>query len=172
MSKPTSFRQPVGSPAGGEFAPKPHTDAAVELAPGGRTAFGGYELRGYKTVGNGMEGRIWSATIYRDGKPVLAVRDEGNGGDMRWTSKTTGMPHRSPELDAIRAQAAVYFLEFAALGSEDVFAETLQFSAELDKFCKKYSVSRKVAVEKHIAAGALREDERELFENPGGVPRV
>ena len=172
MSTPTPSRQPEGTPAGGEFAPKPHTDAAVELAPVGRTSFGGYELRGYKTVGNGMEGRIWSATIYRDGKPVLTVLDEGNGGEMRWTSKATGMAHRSPELDAIRAQAAEFFPEFAAFGSEDVFAETLQFSAELDKFCKKYSVSRSFAVEEHIAAGALREDERELFENPGGVPRI
>jgi hypothetical protein len=172
MTSNTPNRQPEGTPVGGEFATNNRTEAAVSLTPPGRTAFGGYEMRNYRTVGQGMEGRIWSATIYRDGKAVLTVLDEGNGGDMRFTSKVTGYAHQSAELDAFRNQAALFHPDDAAYGAEGMLAETLQFSSELDKLAKRHGIPRDVVVRDHVDAGVITEAEFDLFANPDSFGRA
>ena len=175
-------RQPEGTPTGGEFAPKNRTESPVSLTPAGRTPFGGYELRGYKSAGQGMEGTIWSATIYRDGKAVLTILNDGNGGSFRFTSKASGMPHYSDEQKTFEAQALKFHptltdpsngtYDLTADGAGEIFAETLVFSAELDKFAKKYNTTREVAVDDHVKAGVITEAERALFASPESIERI
>jgi hypothetical protein len=166
-------RQSKGQPTGGQFAAQAKPEAEVSLSGDGRTRYGADELRGYRTAGHGMEGRIWTATIYRDGKAVIAITDDGNGGGLRFVDKSTGAARQSADIAKFKAQAARYFPDYAEHDlAGDLFAEDLMFSAELDKFARKNSVTLEKAVDIHIAADQIQADERDPFINPDVAPPV
>jgi hypothetical protein len=171
MAKSNPDRQSKGIPAGGEFAAQQRPEGDLSLAAPGRTAFGGYELRGFRTAGHGMEGRIWSANIYKDGKKAMTVTDQGDGGQLRWADTVGFNIERSETMNTLRQVADKLHPDFVDdySTSAEIFAETLVFSAELDKFQRKYNVDRMTAVDDHITAGVITESDRELFADPGAI---
>ena len=177
MTTSGQARQQKGTPSGGEFAPQARSESDLTLsdptppqAPA-RTDFGGYELRGFRTAGRGMEGRIWSANIYKGGKKVMSVTDSGDGGEYRYADASGRNIHMSETVAEFTAVADKLHPEFANGfgGSAEMLCETLVFSAELDKFQRKYNVDRATAVDDHIREGALEEKDRELFTDPAAI---
>jgi len=175
MTSTDPARHDKGTSDGGKFAPEPNTESDVVLnpAPTGpvRTAFGGYELRGFRTAGRGMEGHIWSASIYKDGKKTMAVTDQGDGGELRFADNSGRNIHASDTVAEFTAVADKLHPEFANSygASAEMLCETLVFSAELDKFQRKYSVDRATAVDDHIREGVLDEKDCELFADPQAI---
>lgn len=115
----------------GKFGPKEGTAPAIALwAEGtpGRLApdpdyvhkpgvFGGYEVRNFRSLPIGSEGGAYTANIYRDGKKVLTVENDGNGGMDTFTDVSGEHPtrHRGPELTRfVQASERMFSGQFEA----------------------------------------------------------
>lgn len=170
MTTSNQNRKSKGQPAGGQFAGKPHADSPVTLDTT-RTTFGGYELRGYKTAGRGMESRIWTATVYRDGKAVVHITDDGNGGDLRLVDKASGQAHYSDEISKFKAQAEKYMPEYQHF-ADGVFAEFLHISAQMDKIARDNGIAKQDVYDDHLAAGIITDEEHKLLSDPNSVARI
>lgn len=47
-----------------------------------KTRMDAYEVRKFKKVGTGMDGYIYTGKIFKDGRPILDIVDDGSGGPM------------------------------------------------------------------------------------------
>ena len=168
MTTTNQNRKSKGQPVGGQFAGKQRPDSPVIL-DAARTTFGGYELRGYKKVGRGMESSIWTATIYRYGKAVVHVTDDGNGGDLRMVDKATGRAHYGDEIEKFKAQASQCLPAYQHF-ADGVFAEFLHVSAQMDKIARVNAISKQKVYDYHLEADLITDEEYKLLSNPNGVP--
>lgn len=170
-----SNRQPAGIPVGGQFSARGREESEVVLESH-RTAFAGYEMRSYRSSGQGVEGEIWTARIFLDGRPVLAVTDEGNGERLRLTPIDVQPNEKySDAEDRFERQARVFFPTDEPIspfnGQADFLADALKFSSLLDRAGKRRGQTRAEVVDEHIAGGEILEAEREFFVNPDSFPR-
>lgn len=100
---------------------------------------GGYSIKNMREHSAGMEGGGFTASLYKDGKRVLAVSNDGNGGSNRYADPKTG---------AYAGRSAAY-VEFEAaarriMGAEgkeyfepDVFLDVVDFVGQVQKAAAK-----------------------------------
>lgn len=62
--------------------------------------YAGYEVKNFRSLPIGSEGGAFTAAIYREGKKVMTVENDGNGGMDVFTDVSGDHPtrHRGPEL--------------------------------------------------------------------------
>lgn len=169
---PSRNRDAKGTTTGGQFAAEQKPEAAVSLpGPEPRSAFGGYEMRAFRSAGQGMEGKIWSAKLYRDGKAVIAITDTADGGPCRYIDLVSGAAHVGGVIDTFRAQATAAMPQYAEY-ADDVFAEFLLLSSQMDKNARDNRISKQEAYDIHLEAGVLSAEEHEMLSNPDSITRI
>lgn len=90
-------------------------------APG---RYAGYEVKNFRSLPIGSEGGAFTASIYREGKRVMTVENDGNGGMDTFTDLSGEHPtrHRGPELT-----------RFAQAGRR-MFPDTYEADSEMVQF--------------------------------------
>lgn len=93
-SRSVKVRQ-VGDPEH-EFTGSPHafTPAEFDLPEDdpSPSVMDGWEVRGHKPQGMGMESFRWEVSIFRNGKKVLIANEDGDGGPVRITAAKGSPP--------------------------------------------------------------------------------
>lgn len=167
-----------GNPANtGEFSTKSHAmpegalpSPAREHVPG---SIAGWEVKNYKTANIGPEGGAFSASIYKDGKRVLTVSNDGWGGSDRFANPDNGVNAvgsesvRDFENDAARVldedPASPINREFAASRFVDLIAE----AGNIQKYAKKNGFTYdEVATASLPEMAGLSDREKAVLTNP------
>lgn len=115
--------------------------------------YAGYEVKNFKRLPIGMEGNGFTASIWRDGKRVMLVENQGNGGANVYTdlSDPSGPArHRGPEVERFQ-KAAVEMYGPNHHESDDSLVTFVQWGSEIDKAARKNNWSRAEVVEAAVA---------------------
>jgi hypothetical protein len=166
-NKPAARKAQTGEPTtnGGHFGSAPaKTESEVTLAapyvPG---TVGGYTIKNYKEHRAGREGGGYTATIYKDGKRVLLVSNEGNGGPDRVETarKDVGYDREAEEAFVNTARSV---MDGRAEGyfEPDMFIGTLVIVADWQKHADKIGVSYERVMQASIDQLTPYSTERQL----------
>ncbi|WAC50366.1 hypothetical protein [Frigoribacterium sp. SL97] len=154
----------------GKFADKsqsaPETSLITPARPRKPGQLGPYELKNYKRHSAGMEGGGFTASLYRDGKRVVAVSNDGNGGSHRYVS-VTGDHSEVTKFQAFANKA----LELGGDDSEDLLIENMAYLTDIEKLAAKNGWDRDEVLEENLVADSateypLSERERAILRDP------
>jgi hypothetical protein len=164
------------------YAPKEQGAPQVAIRPPRKLGqLGGYEIKSYKALATGA----FTATIWRDGKKVLSVSNDGRGGPNRYDrpfSTAKAAPETTEQMIATRNAAtteekAFHDMAQKALGDgyaeqEDIFIDVILWNADIEKHAGRYGYTRDSVVEGEIlrreseSPYPLTEEEKTLLRNP------
>jgi hypothetical protein len=147
---------------GGQFANRQHTDPGFQLTPG-RTTFSGYDLRKVRAAGMGSVSMAWTATVYRNNSEAVVITDDGNGDGVKLTGLGSNMSRSAQEVAAFRFLASEMYGDSADAVAR--LAETLRFSADIDRHARVNGITRPEAVWDRVQSGELTAEEAPLFIN-------
>lgn len=111
--------------------------------------YAGYELKNFKRLPIGMEGNGFTASLWRDGKRVMLVENQGNGGANVYTDISDAkMPtrHRGPEIERFQKAASEMYGP-NRFESDDALVTFISWASEVDKAARKNGWSRDEVVE-------------------------
>lgn len=114
--------------------------------------YAGYELKNYKRLPIGMEGNGFTASLWRDGKRVMLVENQGNGGANVYTDLSdakTPMRHRGPEIERFQRTASEMYGPNRH-ESDDALVNFIQLGGEVDRATRKNGWARDEVVENVI----------------------
>lgn len=121
-------------------------DPSYEHTPG---RYAGYELKNYKRLPIGMEGNAFTASLWRDGKRVMLVENQGNGGANVYTDLSdpkTPRRHHGPEIERLQKAASEMYGP-NHYESDDTLVSFIQMGTEIDKAAQKNGWPRHEFVE-------------------------
>lgn len=111
--------------------------------------YAGYELKNFKRLPIGMEGNGFTASLWRDGKRVMLVENQGNGGANVYTDISdakTPTRHRGPEIERFQKTASEMYGP-NRFESDDALVTFISWASEVDKATRKNGWSRDEVVE-------------------------
>ena len=127
--------------------------------------YAGYELKNFKRLPIGMEGNGFTASLWRDGKRVMLVENQGNGGANVYTDISdakTPTRHRGPEIERFQKAASEMYGP-NRFESDDALVTFISWASEVDKAARKNGWSRDEVVES-VVQDYRQEMERNCIE--------
>ena len=172
----TDFDDKHPRQAAGRFTDKPQSAPEASLAspaakPRKPGQLGAYEIKGFRNLPIGREGGAFTASIYRDGKRVLTVENNGDGGSNVYTDLGSGMRHFGAEIDMFKDFAAKATPE-QEYEPEDSLVETMKWLGDIEKAAAKNRWPRADVIEENIRAHdetayhKLTEREKAILRDP------
>lgn len=161
----------------GKFTDKPQTAPEASLTPKPARKpgeLGGFTVKGYKEHSAGMEGGGFTASIYRDGKRVIAVSNDGNGGSNLYRALKPAEDGAAPETQLFREFAA-RALPDAGPEPEGSILETMKWLRDIEMNIAQQGWPRDEAIEANIKASddaaqydylLLSDREKEILRDP------
>jgi hypothetical protein len=137
------------------------------------TTIAGYSLRAYKEHKAGMEGGGYTATILKDGRPVIAASNTGDGGCDRFVGFGKTAVRQSPEILEFTDTARGFAPNAPQSGyyEPDWFVSLLMLVDMFDKHARKIGATYDqvaVASINQEAFSYLRDWEKALLLDPSG----